>query len=51
MIKICRDWQKITTKDIREHGGGQLLTYYHGTMFNLLSSLYPGNKLLKNNQN
>lgn len=46
-IQNPRDWGKITTSQIHEIGGGSLLTtYYNGSLFYCLQSVYKGSNLI-----
>ena len=43
-IKNESDWGEVTTKQICEFGGAGLLTsYYNGSVFDCLQSVYKGN--------
>lgn len=52
-IKKPSDWGKIPVKKVQEHGGNALLlTYYKGSLFHCLKSVYKGrnNNVLINTQ-
>ena len=49
-IKNASDWGKITTRQFYEFGGSSLLTsYYNGSVFQCLQSVYKGKFLNSNN--
>lgn len=41
-IKNPKDWGKVTISQIRELGGGSLLTYYGGSTISCLQAVYKG---------
>lgn len=45
-IKHPRDWANITTKDLLQEGGIQLVKKY-GSLFRCLEKVYPGNGFIK----
>lgn len=40
-VKHAQDWRRVTSSDIRAHGGGGLLKRFSGSLFAMLQDAYP----------
>jgi hypothetical protein len=42
-IKTMEDWYQITVSEVKNKGGGKLLHYFGGSLYDALISTYSGN--------